>query len=453
LYLVLVFFATIVPVPAFLTREIVVVLVVWLGVICLWILETLHLAISGFLGCFLLYFLGTLNGWTVLKNNAFSGFSETTVWFVFSGLIIGLATHKSGLTKNIAFHILSRVGGSFRRILFGYLVTLLVITYMVPSGDAVTVIMCALASGIVECSDFKSKKNITKILFLVPAVAASVLNKAILHGTSAIVAAGMIEKFSGSPMSFSGWFIYMLPAQVILFAWLYFFMPLLFKPEPFTWSDKEMGTSEAEKFGTTQKKTALWLGIGMTLWFTDKLTLIRPDIVCMAVALGLLMPQVGVITVKELREELNWLIPIFLGTAFSLVNTLEDVGLFQIVSDSILNRIPNNMPMYLILLVIALLALLLHLLTGHTSMLIASMLPVILKWGNLHNISVPALAFAFLWGASGEFLVYQSGAFMIAFAYGYFSVTDLMKAGLLVILGILVSFIFLDLLWWPIIGF
>jgi hypothetical protein len=42
--------------------------------------------------------------------------------------------------------------------------------------------------------------------------------------------------------------------------------------------------------------------------------------------------------------------------------------------------------------------------------------------GALHNIPVQALDLPFM-GCFGEFLIFQSGAFMIAYAYGHFSVT------------------------------
>ncbi len=57
------------------------------------------------------------------------------------------------------------------------------------------------------------------------------------------------------------------------------------------------------------------------------------------------MPAVGSLSIKELKEELNWLILIFLGTAFFLFNTLEQVGIFQGVCDGILKHIPDNMPL------------------------------------------------------------------------------------------------------------
>lgn len=452
IFVIIVCVSAIIPLPGNMTREILVVSTVWLGVILLWIMESLPLAISGFMGCFLLYLFGTLNGWSILKENAFSGFAEVTVWFVFAGLIIGLATHKSGVARIISNYIIQRVGGTFQRVLAGYMVVLLVITYMVPSGDAVTVIMCTLAVGIVASMRCGPTSNIGKILFLVPAIAAGVFNKAVLHGASAIVAAGMIEKFSGRPIGFTSWFIYMLPAQVFLFFWVYFLIQVIFKPEAIS-TFRVIKTQDKEEFGPLQKRASFWLGLALTLWFTDKLTGIRPDLICMGAAIGMMLPGIGVLTVKELREELNWLVAIFLGTAFSLVNTLEAAGLFKIVSDNVLYRIPADLPLYQTILIIALLALSLHLLSGHTSMLVASVLPVIIKWGTEHNLSVVALTFAFLWGASGEFLVYQSGAFMIAYAYGYFSVFDLMKAGLLMIVGIMISLVIMDLFWWPLIGF
>jgi di/tricarboxylate transporter len=64
-----------------------------------------------------------------------------------------------------------------------------------------------------------------------------------------------------------------------------------------------------------------------------------------------------------------------------------------------------------------------------------------------------ALSFAFLWGASAEMLVYQSGAFMIAYAYGHFNAKDLLKAGFTTMIGIALALAILDLAWWPLFGF
>lgn len=449
LYFCLVLFSLIVPVPSFLTREMLVVLAIWVGVIVLWITEALHLAISGFIGCCLLYSIGNLFRWPELRAGAFSGFSEPTVWFVFSGLILGLAMHRTELAKTFAMYCFNKLNGNFPRVLLAYMLVLMGVSYLVPSGDAVTVIMCTLSIGLLELPEFKDKPNVAKIIFLVPAIAAGVFNKAILHGTSAIMAAGIIERFSGDVINFSEWFVYMLPAQFILLVWIYFWFQILFKPEKIIWEKKNKEASEKLSLTAEQKKAAIWLVLGMVLWFTDKITNLRPDMICMGLAIGLMLPKVGVIRARELKTELNWMVLIFLGTAFSIVNTLEATGIFKVVSDSILSKIPEDMSISGLVLLIALMALVLHFLTGHTSVLVSSILPVILAWGKTQGISVVILTFAFLWGASAEMLVYQSGAFMIAYAYGYFSVKDLFKAGLITTAGVMLTVVVLDLFWWP----
>ena len=488
-FLICVGLSLVVPLPEFMTREMLVVAVIWVGVIILWILETMHLAVTGFIACFLLYAIGRIGNMKVLREYAFSGFSETTVWFVFAALILGLAMHKTGLAKTIAEFFFSKIKGGFTRVLLVYMLVALVMTYMVPSGDAVTAILCTLTLGVIALPALKDKPNIAKVLFLVPALFPSVLNKSVMRGTSAITASGMIERFSGEPIGFAEWWLYMLPAQIFLFFWIFIVLRFLFKPEKIVWDVPEgavattssttkssgrvvsttAGTEDPEEdlssqdvaldlgkkkgLTTAQKKTAFWFGIGMTFWFTDIFHGIRPDVICMCMAIGLLLPKIGVLSGKDLRKDLNWMAPMFIGTAFSIVNTLEHNGMFDLIYDNILVMIPTDAPVTVYILMVVVVAIILHFITGHTSVLIATILPVILTWGKAHGLSIIAITFAFLWGATGDMLIYQSGAMMIAYAYGFFNVRELFKAGFSVTMGIMMSVLFMNAFWWPMLGF
>lgn len=439
--------------PSNYPREMLIAGTVWTAVLLLWITEILPLAVSGLIGCWTFYVIGRALNISALSSNAFSGFGEITLWFIFAGLILGVAVKESGLAELVAKYIIRHFNKNFKQLLFGMLCAEILLTLIVPSGDAVTVIMVSMALGIITAYQGGPHSNIGKCLMIMPAISVSVLDKAILSGASAITTVGMIESIGGQVITYSKWYLYMLPAQFILFIWTYFTVLKLFPP-----GDEHMkyeGPAATERLTLTpqQIKTIIWTGAGLLLWFTDSITRIRPDIIGIGIALGLLLPSVGVVTLDELRHKVNWPIIVFLGTAFSLVNVIEGTGLTRLIFNNLLTRIPlAEFPMWLILLLIALMSMVLHLFTGHTTTLVAGFLPIILSWGVSFGIPAPPLAFAFLWGAAGEFLIYQSSAFMIAYSYGYFTAFDLMKAALVEMIGIFVSVVLMAIFWWQIVA-
>ena len=85
-----------------------------------WIMEPVTHAITALLGCFLFWALQVTS-----FSVAFSGFTQTTPWFIFGALLIGQATLRTGLAKRLGFLVMLRVGTSYMRLLFGILAILL----------------------------------------------------------------------------------------------------------------------------------------------------------------------------------------------------------------------------------------------------------------------------------------------------------------------------------------
>src|ERR1700745_3770341 len=69
-----------------------------------WITEALGPALIGLIGCFLFLALGIVSFQT-----AFSGFVDTTTWFLLGAILLGTMASKSGLARRLAFMIMSKV--------------------------------------------------------------------------------------------------------------------------------------------------------------------------------------------------------------------------------------------------------------------------------------------------------------------------------------------------------
>src|SRR5205814_8357989 len=109
-------------------------------VIVAWMTQVLDLGISGILGCFLFWMFGL-----VKFEVAFSGFADSSTWFIFGAVCFGLMGSKSGLARRLAFGVMRRVGHSYPRLLLGLIIANFLMTAVVPSGIARVVLMAAIA--------------------------------------------------------------------------------------------------------------------------------------------------------------------------------------------------------------------------------------------------------------------------------------------------------------------
>ena len=75
-----------------------------------WITEALDPALIGLMGCFLYWSLGVVSFQT-----AFSGFVDTTTWFLFGAILFGTMASKSGLARRLALAIIEESGNTGER--------------------------------------------------------------------------------------------------------------------------------------------------------------------------------------------------------------------------------------------------------------------------------------------------------------------------------------------------
>src|SRR5262245_61555550 len=181
-----------------------------------WMTQVLDHGIAGILGCFLFWMFGVAR-----FETAFSGFADTTPWFLFGAICFGLMGSKSGLAKRLAYLIMRRIGYSYPRLLLGLIVSNFLLTAVVPSGIARVVIMAAIAMGLVEAFGVGRGSNIARGMFIILVYQATIFDKMLIAGAASITARGAIEKFGEVPVLWSQWFLAFVPCDIVvmLIAW------------------------------------------------------------------------------------------------------------------------------------------------------------------------------------------------------------------------------------------
>lgn len=430
------------------------VLVLVLG---LWMTEYLPMAVSGLIGCFLLYFFGTYFQFGVLISGSFSGFAVPSVWFAFSGLVIGGAMGLSGLARRISLMVLRYTGNSYSNLLFGTLILSGVLVFFIPSTDARTVVLMSLIAGMSGVRTEEPDAGVMKGLSLLVPFSSSIMGIGVLASVSSITAVGMIEKYGGSQISYVKWLVMFLPAELLTMTALYFLVKMLFPAQIARvnkgWIEEELVLTGP--VSAREQRAAVIIGSAVLLFLTGSFTGLRSDVVAMACAALLLLPNVGVIGGKELATRINWLIaPIFLGSAFSIVNCLEATGMLARIGAAALNLaqgplLDSGYPVQM--LTVCGVAGIMHLFTAHSSMLIASFVPVVLQWADALDLGM-GIPLIFVWGSQLEIMAFQSSSLTIAYGYGAIQGIDILKIGIPLALVQLIGGTLILSYWWKILG-
>ena len=175
-------------------------------VLVYWITEPVAHAVTALIGCFLFWALNVTS-----FSIAYSGFANPAPWFVFGALLIGQATSSTGLAKRLSLLIMVRLGTSYLRLLFGILFILLLLQFLVPSGNAQIAVLAPVLIHLINAFGVSSTSNIAKGCFVIVVYAGVLFGKMFLNSAPPILVRGIIEDQVGLNLMWSQWLITCLP--------------------------------------------------------------------------------------------------------------------------------------------------------------------------------------------------------------------------------------------------
>jgi len=196
-------------------------------------------------------------------KQAFNDFMDPAVLFIFASLVIGLVFNKTGLTKRMAYKMLSLVGEKTTTIYLGVFVLCALLTHiMAHTGVAATVYPLLLAIyGLYSEEDKPTKFG--KGLFMGMAYvcgAGSIIT--LLGAARGIVALGFFKEMTGTDVSFFQLSYYMAPLGWIMVFPLWLYFVLVFRPEkPVIEGLRERVTELSAKLGPITRNEILSLVI------------------------------------------------------------------------------------------------------------------------------------------------------------------------------------------------
>jgi anion transporter len=293
-------------------------------VLVYWITEPVAHAVTAIIGCLMFWALNVTS-----FSIAFSGFANPAPWFVFGALLIGQATSSTGLAKRLSLLVMVRLGTSYTRLLFGLLAILLLLQFLVPSGNAQIALLAPVLIHLINALGVPSTINIAKGCFVIVVYASVLIGKMFLNSAPAILVRGIIEYQVGLNLMWSQWFIACLPLSLVTIFTCWATALWLYPPErrvlPGGSESLHQALQTLGAWTSNERKALGWICLAILLWTTDFMHHTHPALIALGAGLVLTLPHVGVLDTAAFKS-INFLVIIFLAGATSLSNVLIETN-------------------------------------------------------------------------------------------------------------------------------
>ncbi len=398
--------------------------------IVIWATQALEDALSGLLIVFL---LAALKASTIAV--AFSGYANTSVWLIVLGFIMAGCMEYSGLSKRIALMMVSAAKGSAGNVYWAVAAVMAVMTFLVPSITARTLLMLPIILGIGQAFNAKKgESNIVKGLMFIVAMSGTLMSIGVLTAhVGNPITVGLIEAASKKAISWSEWFRIGGPPAFIIAFLSVFIVKIMWAPEVKSLGDGESYIkNELKSLGgisNKEKITLLIFGLTLLLWATDSIHKINVVIVGMLSVILLLFPQFGIMSWKEAQSKVPWNVFVLYGAGLSMGASLVSSGAAKWLASTVFAPI-SNMPHALQIVIIIWAATALQVFFTGGGPKTTALTPIVIA----HAVSIGAdpATFALVLGMNMQhqyLLPVSNMPNAVAMGTGHVSVADLVKTG------------------------
>jgi sodium-dependent dicarboxylate transporter 2/3/5 len=396
-------------------------------------------------------------------NQTTAAYGDKMLFLFIGGFIIAIAMEKWNLHKRIALNLIKAVGSSPSSILLGFMIATGLLSMWI-SNTATTLMMVTIGSAIIAQTSQQHNpeaRRFYKALLLGIAYSASIGGVATLVGTptNPIFVAIAYEMYN-QDVSFLQWMTFGFPFAILLIAmsWVYL-SRIAFKLDKLNLEmSQQIIDEELTRLGkiSYEEKAVAWVfGLTALAWISRTFVLVKwlPSIndtsIAIAAATSLFIipsrkeKHVGLINWEE-AVKLPWGVIILFGGGLSIAAAFRSSGLAEWVGNQLIML--ENIPVFLIILIIALLV---NFLTEVTSNVATAsiMLPVLAALSQVIGIHPFLLMIPATMAASCAFMLPVATApNAIVFASGILKVRDMAKAGFM--LNVISSTIIAILSYW-----
>ncbi len=266
---------------------------------------------------------------------AFTNFMDPSVWFIFGSLVIGMVFTKVGLTKRLAYRMLTVVGEKTSMIYLGCFVLTAALTLIMAHTAAAATIFPLLMAIYALYDEEGEQSKFGKGLFMGMAYVAGAGSIITLLGAArGAVAIGFFSEITGKEIGFFELTWFMFPIGIVMVAILWAFFMVVYRPERSTIPGlRERARDLYSKLGPLKPPEITSLVIVGGVIGVLSLKALLPDVEVLkglhksAILLTatVLFFLTKILTVRDL-EEIPWNIILLFGGAMSIGFCLWETG-------------------------------------------------------------------------------------------------------------------------------
>jgi L-tartrate/succinate antiporter len=372
---------------------------------------------------------------------ALSGFSNSTVWLIFSAYMFALGYSKTGLGRRIALLLIRSMG---RRTLgLGYAVALsdLVLAPLMPSntarsGGTVYPVVRIIPSLYGSYPGDESSRKIGAYLLYTALASTCVTSSMFLTALAPnLLALAIASKSTGVTISWLGWFKGFAPAGIPLFLLVPVLLYWIYPPEIKEAQEApRWANDELRKMGPVSRKELTLLALvttALVIWIGGAKYVDATIAAVMAVAAMVLLQVVSWEDVIANKQA--WDVLLYFATLLTMAEGLVDTKFVDWVARSLASALSGfgaNLSLVLLVGSFFFLHYLFASVTAHASALLPVFLGVAMKVPGISPLTA-ALLLCYSLGLIGILTPYATGPSPIYYASGYIKRRDFWIFGLI----------------------
>jgi sodium-dependent dicarboxylate transporter 2/3/5 len=417
-----------------------------------WVFEVVPIGVTSIL-------VGVVQALFIIRDPkvAFTDFMDPSVWFIFGSIVIGMAFTRTGLTKRMAYKMLTLVGERTSMIYLGcFLMTGALTLIMAHTAVAAAVYPLLMAIYTLYGEEDKPTR-FGKGLFIGMAFIAGAGSIVTLLGAArGAVAIGFFKDMVGREITFFELSYYMFPLGWVMIALLWVFFMVFFKPERKTIPGlRERAKALNARLGRISFIEILTVGIVfaaiLVLSIRSFVPFLKPlNKSAIILVTTILFFVFNILNIKDL-EEIPWNIILLFGGAMSIGFCLWETGAANWIAVEWLVLF-QNAPAFVFIMAIAFFVLMMTNFIMNVAA-IAISLPVALVIAPYLHVAPEVILFGSLATAGMPFLLLVGAApNAIAYESKQFTSGEFFIAGIpasIVLMAVLALFVWVI---WPLMG-
>ncbi len=408
--------------------------------VLLWVTEGLPFAVTGLLAMVVLVMTGAADFKELVKD----GFGNHIILFFIGVLIFSAAIGRTTLLKRIAMQVLKHLGHSPRLIVLAFLVVGALMSGWI-TDMAVAAMLMPIGVSILRDANLKPlQSNFGRALMIACAWGPLIGGISTPAGCGPNpLTIGFLKDLAGIDFSFLQWMALGYPAMILMipFGWI-----ILIKTFPLEKIDLSMSEEDIEEQARQLGKItgkeisviaiflltiSLWiLGPFIKEWTGGAISFLSISYVAIACSLFFFLPGLEVLSWKEAENDISWGGIILIVTGLALGMAIYKTGAAQWVAWISFRAIGNLHPAMIIFIIVLGVSLLKVMFSSNTVTGII-VVPLLIALAGSLKLDPALLAIpAGITSSLAFILVTSTPTNVIPYSSGYFSIGDMVKAGL-----------------------